>query len=171
MKPQARRDDQHIEARKNHVKVIPFNPLHSVLFLASADPPVIERRVAAAPYSNDRNPEGWERTAMSRLLVVEDEAVLRRNIVDRLRAEGHDVVEASNGETGVKLASVLAPDLVLTDLRLPGLDGLSVLREIKKTAPRTLVVLMTAHGSQQTAVEALREGAYDYLTKPVELKE
>jgi len=108
---------------------------------------------------------------MARILVIEDEAILRKNIVDRLRAEGHELIDAGSGEAGVELASLLAPDLVLTDLRLPGMDGLSALREIKRTCPRTLVVLMTAHGSQKTAVDAIREGAYDYLTKPVELKE
>jgi DNA-binding NtrC family response regulator len=108
---------------------------------------------------------------MARILVIEDESILRKNIVDRLRGAGHDVVDAGNGEAGVELATLLVPDLVITDLRLPGMDGLAVLREIKRANPRSMVVMVTAHGSQKTAVEAVREGAYDYLTKPVELKE
>ena len=108
---------------------------------------------------------------MARILVIEDESILRKNIVDRLKADGHDVVDAGSGEAGIELATLLAPDLVLTDLKLPGRDGLAVLREVKRVTPRTMVVLITAHGSQKTAVEALREGAYDYLTKPVELRE
>lgn len=108
---------------------------------------------------------------MARILVVEDEPVLRRNIADRLRADGHEVMDAGSGEAGVELATLLAPDLVLTDLRLPGMDGMSVLREVKRISPRIMVVMLTAHGSEKSAVEALREGAYDYLHKPIDLKE
>jgi DNA-binding NtrC family response regulator len=108
---------------------------------------------------------------MARILVIEDESILRKNICDRLRADGHDVFDAEGGEEGIELVGQLAPDLVLTDLRLPGIDGLDVLRGVKRTYPPTMVIMVTAHGTQETAVEAMREGAYDYLTKPVQLKE
>lgn len=108
---------------------------------------------------------------MARILLIEDEAILRRNIVDRIRADGHEVVDAGTAEAGIELATLLAPDLVITDLRLPGHDGLHVLREVRRISPRCLVVLLTAHGSRDTALEAIRDGAYDYLTKPVELRE
>ncbi len=108
---------------------------------------------------------------MARILVIEDEPILRRNIVDRLRAEGHEVSDTSSGETGVELCTLLAPDLVLTDLRLPGIDGLEVLAHCKSVSARTLVVVITAHGTPATAIEAMRQGAYDYLNKHVELKE
>lgn len=108
---------------------------------------------------------------MARILLIEDEAILRRNIVDRIRADGHEVVDAGTAEAGIDLATLLAPDLVITDLRLPGQDGLHVLREVRRISPRCLVVLLTAHGSRDTALEAIRDGAYDYLTKPVELRD
>lgn len=108
---------------------------------------------------------------MARILVVEDEPILRQNIADRLRAEGHEVIDAGSGEAGVELATLLAPDLILTDLRLPGLDGMSLLKEVKRISPRIMVVMITAHGTERSAVEALREGAYDYLHKPIDLKE
>jgi two-component system response regulator HydG len=108
---------------------------------------------------------------MARILVVEDENILRKNIVDRLRAEGHDLYDAGSAESAVELAVLLAPDLILSDLRLPGMDGLELLRRVRAAAPRTLVVIMTAVGTNQTAMEAIREGAYDYLNKPVELRE
>lgn len=108
---------------------------------------------------------------MSRILVVEDEAILRRNIVDRLRAEGHELFDTASGESAEQLSALLAPDLILADLRLPGMDGMELLRRVRKTSPRALVVIMTAHGSRQTALDAVRDGAYDYLTKPVELRE
>ncbi len=108
---------------------------------------------------------------MSRILVVEDEAILRKNIVDRLRAEGHELFDTASAESAEQLAALLAPDLILTDLRLPGIDGMELLRRVRKISPRALLVLMTAHGSRQTALDAVRDGAYDYLTKPVELRE
>lgn len=108
---------------------------------------------------------------MARILVVEDENILRKNIVDRLRAEGHDLYDAGTAESAIELAVLLAPDLIVTDLRLPGMDGIELLRRVKAAAPRTLVVIMTALGTNQTAMEAIREGAYDYLNKPIELKE
>lgn len=108
---------------------------------------------------------------MTRILVVEDENILRKNIVDRLRAEGHDLYDAGTAESAVELAMLLAPDLIITDLRLPGMDGIELLRRVRTAAPRTLVVIMTAVGTSQTAMEAIREGAYDYLNKPIELKE
>lgn len=108
---------------------------------------------------------------MARILVVEDETTLRKNMVDRLRAESLDVYDAGSAESGIQLANLLAPDLILTDLRLPGMDGMELLRRVKASAPRSLVVIITAAGTRQSAVEAVREGAYDYLNKPVELKE
>lgn len=108
---------------------------------------------------------------MARILVIEDEQILRRNIVERLRVESHDIVEAGTGESGVELARLLSPDLVITDLRLPGIDGLEVLRQAQSHNPRAMVVMLTAHGSEDAAVQAMRSGAYDYLTKPVALRE
>lgn len=108
---------------------------------------------------------------MARILVVEDEKILRKNIVDRLRAEGHDLYDTGAAESAVELAVILAPDLILSDLKLPGMDGLELLRRVRAAAPRTLVVIMTAVGTNQTAMEAIREGAYDYLNKPIELRE
>lgn len=108
---------------------------------------------------------------MARILVVEDEKILRKNIVDRLRAEGHDLYDAGSAESALELAVILAPDLILSDLRLPGMDGLALLRRVRAAAPRTLVVIMTAVGTNQTSMEAIREGAYDYLNKPIELRE
>lgn len=108
---------------------------------------------------------------MSRILIVEDEPILRKNIVDRLRAEGHELYDTATAESAEQLAALLSPELVITDLRLPGIDGIELLRRVRRSSPRTLVVIMTAHGTQASALDAVRAGAYDYLTKPVELRE
>lgn len=108
---------------------------------------------------------------MPRILIVEDESILRRNMVDRLRAEGHELFDTATAESAEQLSALLAPDLLLTDLRLPGMDGLELLRRVRAASPRTLVILMTAHGSRQAAIDAIRDGAYDYLTKPVGMRE
>ncbi|MFO0974159.1 MAG: response regulator [Phycisphaerae bacterium] len=108
---------------------------------------------------------------MARILVVEDEAVLRKNIVDRLRADGHEVIDAGSGEMGVELARLLNPHVVLTDLRLPGMDGLGVLRQVRRISPPTLVVLMSAYNTAASLDEARRDGALVCVDKPIELRE
>lgn len=104
-----------------------------------------------------------------RILVVEDEATLRTNIRRYLTKEGHEVVAAADGEAAIDLLGRQPFDLVLTDLRLPGVDGLAVLEHIRSASPDTIVLLMTAYGSLASAVEALRRGAHDYLLKPISL--
>jgi DNA-binding NtrC family response regulator len=101
-----------------------------------------------------------------RILVVEDEKIHRITLSDLLKKEGHDVVAAADGDSALTQVREGAFDLVLSDLRLPGADGLEVLRESKSRAPDTVVIMMTAYGTVDTAVEALKLGAYDYLVKP-----
>jgi two-component system response regulator PilR (NtrC family) len=105
------------------------------------------------------------------ILVVEDEAVPRKNLSRVLRGEGYEVYEAADGQAAVTILADNECDLVLTDLKMPGLDGLGVLRHIQERLPQTFVVLMTAHASVDTAVEALRLGAQDYLLKPLIFEE
>ncbi len=99
--------------------------------------------------------------------MVEDEEVLRTNLVELLAGSGYEVEGAATAEAG--LARVLESDftVVLTDIRLPGMDGISLLKRIVAERPETLVLVATAFASVESAVEALRHGAYDYLLKPV----
>ncbi len=99
-----------------------------------------------------------------RILVVEDEAKLRRVIQLQLQSAGFDVDQAADAEEGLRLAERAA--LVLTDLRLGGMDGLELLRRIRLQNPHTPVVVMTAYGTVETAVQAMKEGALDFLPKP-----
>ncbi|MGD8717896.1 MAG: sigma-54 dependent transcriptional regulator [Candidatus Zixiibacteriota bacterium] len=102
------------------------------------------------------------------VLIVEDEAVLRRSLAKFMTKAGYDVLEAEDGETGVRICEERAVDAVLLDLKLPGMDGLAVLREIKLREPTTVVIMMTAFGDIRPAVEAIKYGAYDYVKKPFE---
>jgi two-component system response regulator HydG len=110
---------------------------------------------------------------MSRLniLIVDDEPLMRLSMVDALEAVGHDVVAAASGTEGIELVRKRAFDLVITDLRLPGADGLAVLKAAKEKHSQTEVVVITAHGSVETAVGAMKLGAFDYITKPFQMDE
>ena len=107
------------------------------------------------------------------ILVVDDEQIMRKTLGELLRLEGYQVITASNGDEAIRLisesknlGSTNTIDLILLDLKMPGRDGLDVLRKTVEISPETQVILLTAHGSLQSAIEALRQGARDYLLKP-----
>ncbi len=101
-----------------------------------------------------------------KILVVDDEETTRRSLADIVRLEGAQVKTASGGEAAVEILQQETFDLILLDLKMPGMDGLDVLRIATSLAPDTQVVLLTAHGSLESAIAALRLGAHDYLLKP-----
>lgn len=100
------------------------------------------------------------------VLLAEDERINRITLTDLLTKEGHEVTACADGDRAVELLRAREFDVVLTDLRLPGAGGLDVLKETKARSSHTVVIMMTAYGTVDTAVEALKMGAYDYLTKP-----
>ncbi|MHC1697937.1 MAG: sigma-54-dependent transcriptional regulator [Geobacteraceae bacterium] len=101
-----------------------------------------------------------------KILVVDDDPSLRRVLEYNLQEDGYEVTVAASGSEGLQAFDKLSPALVITDLKMPGIDGFQVLREIKERSPETLVVIITAFGAVETAVEAMKLGAYDYITKP-----
>ena len=106
-----------------------------------------------------------------RIVVVEDEAAIRRGVVDALRASGYEAIEAADGQEGLVEALRLGVDLVLLDLRLPKRDGIEVLEELRKIRPRLPVILLTARGTEEDRVRGLKKGADDYVIKPFSARE
>ena len=102
------------------------------------------------------------------ILVVDDEVNIRGALVTMLEKKGHQVRGVATAEEGLEHMETTPAELVITDLRMPGIGGMEFLRRLKDTWPDTEVVVMTAYGSIDTAVEAMRLGAYDYLTKPID---
>jgi two-component system response regulator PilR (NtrC family) len=107
----------------------------------------------------------------ARILVVDDERSMREFLRIMLARQGHEVTCASGGQEGIDLLTQRVFDLALVDLRMPEVDGLSVLREAKRLSLPTEIVVITAYATTQTALEAMKLGAYDYLTKPFKLDE
>jgi DNA-binding NtrC family response regulator len=105
-----------------------------------------------------------------RVLVVDDEANARQALVELLRLEGYETESASDGKKALELVTELEPNVVLTDLKMPGLDGLGLIERAKAVAPHTAFVVMTAFGSIDTAVTAIKLGAENYLTKPIDVE-
>jgi len=104
-----------------------------------------------------------------RVLVVDDEKGIRRAVAAELEDQGYDVAQAASGSEALIRFRETPAHLVVTDLKMEGVDGLELLREVKRLRPETEVLMMTAHGSVETAVAALQAGAYDYLGKPFDL--
>ena len=101
------------------------------------------------------------------ILVVEDQESARESLVELLIGEGYEVHAAPDGKAAMAMVDQLDLDLVLTDLAMPGADGVAVLRHVREVSPQTLTILMTAHATVETAVEAIHLGAQDYLLKPL----
>lgn len=106
-----------------------------------------------------------------RVLVVDDEPAMRRTLHDLLRLEGYEVHTAPNGEEALRILEEEAFDLLILDLRMPGLSGTEVLRRLSDLGKDIGVIVLTGHGSMESAIEALRRRAYDYLLKPVSPEE
>ncbi|MCU0241197.1 MAG: sigma-54 dependent transcriptional regulator [Vicinamibacteria bacterium] len=106
-----------------------------------------------------------------RVVVIDDELNAAAALETLLTEDGYDVARANDGRAGLVLLEKFDPDIVLTDLRMPGMDGLDLLSRIKEIRPDTMVILMTAFGTVKTAVRAMKLGAEDYLSKPIDVEE
>jgi two-component system response regulator HydG len=105
------------------------------------------------------------------ILVVDDQSSVRELLRAVLESDGHSVDTAADGESAVKRLGEGFHDLVITDIRMPGMDGISALERMKEMSPETGVVMMTAYASVETAVTAMKMGAFDYITKPIDIDE
>ncbi len=102
----------------------------------------------------------------SRVLVIDDESGLRHTLELILQDDGCEVLTASDGEEGLRLANAEEPDLILCDIRMPRLDGLGFVERYREGGGEALIIMMSAYGTIETAIEAMRRGAYDYISKP-----
>ena len=109
--------------------------------------------------------------ATKTLLLVEDEQVLRESMAELLAEEGYEVLQAPDGQAAHDLVLQRPVDLVLTDARMPKMDGLVLLGHLRRIIPQTPVIMMTAYGTVESAVAAMRQGAFDYLLKPVQFED
>ncbi len=106
-----------------------------------------------------------------RLLVVDDDEQMRRTLVGRFERQGMTVYAAAGGEQALRIAADARFDVAVLDLHMPGMNGLELLERLKVRQPDLEALLLTAHSSVETAVAAMKKGAYDYLTKPFHLPE
>jgi two-component system, NtrC family, response regulator AtoC len=106
-----------------------------------------------------------------RILIVDDEEVIRNSIALYLRREGYQVDVCASGEEGLRRLEEVGPDLILLDVKLPTLGGLEVLKRVKEVKDDLIVIMITAFGSIESAVQAMKAGAYDYISKPLDLDE
>lgn len=107
----------------------------------------------------------------SKILLVDDEEVFSRNMAKLLTARGYRVNAVNSGDAAIRALEENPVDVIVLDLKMPGMDGLATLREIQKLGLFTQTLMLTGHGSIDSALEAMKLGAYDYLTKPCEIDE
>ena len=105
------------------------------------------------------------------ILLVDDEEDFVEMLSMRLEVEGDKVTAAYDGKTGLDLLDNVPIDVVILDIKMPGMDGIQTLREIKRRHPLVEVILLTGHGSTETAIEGMKLGAFDYLLKPADFEE
>ncbi|MBU2559377.1 response regulator [archaeon] len=108
---------------------------------------------------------------MAKILVVDDDEQLREDVVEMLERDGYEVTDAGTGEEALEKLKKESVDIILTDLMMPGIDGMEVLRQSKKLKPAVRVIMVTGFGTIENAVEAMREGASDYISKPFKIGE
>jgi nitrogen regulation protein NR(I) len=106
---------------------------------------------------------------LSTILIIDDDDQLRKSFEKLLMEEGYTVKSAASGEAGLDLLDGKTPDLVILDIRLPGMNGLETFQTIRKIEPKLPVIIMTAYGTTETAIEATKMGAFDYILKPFEI--
>lgn len=106
---------------------------------------------------------------MGKILIIDDEESIRASLKEILEFESHEVDDAGTGKAGIDLAKKTAYDLIFCDIKMPGIDGIETLESIKQSGIDSPVVMISGHGTVETAVEALKKGAYDFIEKPLDL--
>jgi DNA-binding NtrC family response regulator len=108
-----------------------------------------------------------ERNEKTKILLIDDEDSIRKLLGISLKHKGFEVITAEDGEKGIEMFRQESPEIVLTDIKMPDVDGLEVLRQVKALDPEAQVIVITGHGDMESAIEALKLEASDFLNKPV----
>ncbi|HPE34815.1 MAG TPA: sigma-54 dependent transcriptional regulator [Bacteroidales bacterium] len=108
---------------------------------------------------------------MKKILIIDDDDFIRKMLASVIQKAGFDVIEAPDGETGLKYVELKNPDLVVTDFKMPGISGLEVLTELVRSHPELPVIMLTAYGDVSLTIKAIQSGAYDYIEKPIKNQE
>ncbi len=119
------------------------------------------------PSAAEAMPSSFRPQTKARILIADDEPGVRESLAEVFREEGYEVVQAADGSEAIELLEKHDIDIVISDLKMPGADGLEVLQRTREIAPQAMVLIMTAHATVDSAVVALRRGAHDYFLKPV----
>jgi DNA-binding response OmpR family regulator len=106
-----------------------------------------------------------------KLMVVDDEVDFLETIVKRLQARGIEVIGVESGYQALEVLDQCRPDVIILDVKMPGMDGIETLREIKKKKPLTEVIMLTGHASVESGIQGMQLGAFDYVMKPIALDE
>ncbi len=106
---------------------------------------------------------------MEKILVIDDDQSIRKTLTSYLKKQGYEVLSAENGTAGIEIVKSEPPDLIITDIRMPGADGFEVLKNVKEIDPHIHVIIITAFDDMHTTVKAMQQGAYDYIEKPLEI--
>lgn len=106
---------------------------------------------------------------MAKILIIDDERAIRRSIKEILEFEKHQVEEAEDGQMGLNMALKYQYEVILSDIKMPKLDGLELLQKLTEQGSSSAIIMMSGHGTIETAVDAVKNGAYDYLAKPIDL--
>src|SRR3989337_1831023 len=141
-----------------------------IYFLCSQEAPPYGRGSSLISVAGFWYPYIWSMMTTKKIMVVDDEDSIRQSLSDVLKDEGFKVISARDGHEALKLLDSIAPDLVLLDIWMPGMDGTEVLKRIKTARPGLQVIMISGHGNIEAAVKAIKLGAYDYIEKPLSLE-
>jgi len=108
---------------------------------------------------------------MAKILVIDDEKIIRERLTSLLKMDDYETFTAENGRKGLEIFDKEKPEIVLVDIKMPGMDGIEVLKKIKEESKETEVIIITGHGGVDSAIKAMREGAFSYIQKPIEYDE
>ena len=106
---------------------------------------------------------------MAKILIIDDEKSIRNTLKEILEYEGHEVKDAADGAEGLRIATEEKFDVILCDIKMPKMDGIEVLEKVNELSPDVPFIMISGHGTIETAVDAIKKGAYDFIAKPLDL--